>query len=459
MVGSDLLQNPTPAGLAFEAHLLCEEGDYDLAEKKAREAVALKKDDPDVLEVLASILQIQAARHLSSAGNLKQPKMWFETHFDEYPPAEYIYRRMPSPAELAQAAELEKKAAQLAKFAEECLTKAADGAGPSAQGWYYRATLQRVRGDAKGARESLTKAVALQPDFEQAWFQLAGICTELRDGDAAIAARAKAESLTHTTAQSQLNALWHKIPRGDFKTAREIVAAGVEIDAADPRLPAYLAVIDEAAEKPADALAHYRMAKAISDARLALRGVKFGATEKDRRPISVDEAALPAAIRLRIAAILLDQNKPVEAGVMFAEADVVLQMLAAENLKTSLPDAMLPNPATPAGVVPVADSVATLQIRAAAGALYSQWAAQMKSDAAARLAAQTYRRMFITYIPAGESIESMRAIADLGTAELYLYSKNFPEAAAAMKSTPAVPQEFWQEMRQAEAAIRAGRPR
>ena len=49
------------------------------------------------------------------------------------------------------------------------------------------------------------------------------------------------------------------------------------------------------------------------------------------------------------------------------------------------------------------------------------------------------------------------AIADLGLAELYAHSGQFPQASAALASTPAVPQDFWQEMRRTEAAVRSGR--
>ena len=52
-------------------------------------------------------------------------------------------------------------------------------------------------------------------------------------------------------------------------------------------------------------------------------------------------------------------------------------------------------------------------------------------------------------------LDALKAIADLGMAELYLNRGQFAEAEAAMKDTPAVPQDFWQEMRRTESAIRA----
>lgn len=452
------------AALTLKAHLLIAANQYDEAQAVVTRALALQKDDPDLLETLASLLQIQAARKITAAGNLRQVKMWFETHFDEYPPAEYIYRRYPSPEELRQAAELEREAQQLSKMAEERIAKAAEGAGPTALGHYYRATLQRVRGDLAGARESMTKAVTMQPDFQQAWFQLAGICTQLRDGDAAVEARARAYGLAHTTASAELNALWYKIPRAQFKTARESAAHGVAEDPADPRLPAYLAIIDRAEERPDEALTHLRMARALSDATLALHGMRFapapedsGATRPGAMPLSAELAAFPAAVRIRLASLLLDAGKVADAAKEFATVEGALASLPAADPMRSPPDALLPSADTPAGVVPLGESVDFLRARAGAGVRYATWA-QGRSPEDVAFAAETYRRKLVDHLMATESIDSLRAIADLGMAQLYLRSGQFDEAAAAMKSTPAVPQDFWQEMRQTEAQVRGRRP-
>ena len=441
------------SALSLKAHLDVLAGDYDGAQVLVIKALALKKDDPDLLEVLASLLQVQAARHISAAGNLRQMKTWSATDFDVYPPMEYTWWRLPTQAELAQAAAEEQRAAQLSKLAEERLAQAAEGAGPTALGCYYRATLQHVRGDVAGARESMTKAVTMQPDFQQAWFRLAAMCTELRDGDGAIAARARAYSLAQTTASAQLNALWFKIPHAQFKTGRDTVADGVKIDPADARLPAYLAILDEATEKPQDALAHYRMAQAISDASLVLHGTRFATAGESTLPLSADAAGFPAAIRLRIAALLLDQGRPADAAAEFSAISATLAGLPATDRKLIPSDALLPNPDIAAGKVPLAESIGSLQIRAAAGVAYAQWAAA-KTPQDADLAAKTYRRLLISYCVPTESFDALQGVADLGLAELYVHSNQFAQAAAALKSTPAVPQDFWQEMRRTETDVR-----
>ncbi len=450
-----------PAALTLTAHLLIDAARYDEAQAVVLKALARAENDPDLLETLASLLQIQAARRITAAGNLRQVKMWFETHFDEYPPAEYIYRRYPSPDELRRAAELEREAAQLSKMAEERIAKAAEGAGSTALGHYYRATLQRVRGDHAGARQSLTKAVTMQPDFQQAWFQLAGVLTQLREGDAAVEARARAYALAHTTASAELNALWYKIPRAQFKSARETASQGVAQDPADPRLPAYLAVIDRADGKADEALAHLRMARALCDANLALRGREFAppnadTTRPERLPLGAENAAFPAAVRLRLASLLLDAGKAAEAAEEFERVEAALAAIPADDVKRTPPDALLPSANQPAGVVPLPESIDFQRIRADAGRRYARWA-DGRSPEEVAFAAETYRRMLVDYLMATESVDSMRAIADLGFAELLVRSGAFDEAAAAMKSTPAVPQDFWQEMRRTESEIRERR--
>jgi tetratricopeptide (TPR) repeat protein len=301
----------------------------------------------------------------------------------------------------------------------------------------------------------MTNAVRMKPDFEQAWRELSVICTHLMDSQGATAARAMAYNLAQTTVAAELKAMWFKIPHTQFKSGREAAAEGLKRDPADPRLAAYLAVIDEATEKPDDALVHYRMAEALGDALLELHGTRFGPPAKNGLAPSADDAGFAAAVRLRIGAILLDQGKAAEAAEEFAAVVAMMDAMPDSASKTALAAAMLPPAAATAGLVPLAESVGTLRIRAAAGAAYAKWAAAAKDPQEPALAGKTYRRMLVDYEFRGEKAESLKAIADLGMAELYLHRGQFAEAEAAMKDTPAVPQDFWQEMRRTEAAVRA----
>jgi tetratricopeptide (TPR) repeat protein len=456
LVEAALKGHPKHVGaLAMKAQMLIAENRYDEAQAVVAQALAIKADDPNLLEALAGLLRIQAARRISEAGNLKQIKSWSYTDFNLDPPIEYTWWRLPNKQELAQAAALEQQASQISKLAEQQLEKAAKNAGQTAEGFYYLAVLHRARGDEAAAKVELTKAVAMKPDFEKAWYDLSAVCTHLMDSPGAMHARAMAVNLSQTTAAAELKALWYDIPHTKFKTAREAVAAGLQRDPADPRLPAYLAVIDEATEKSDDALTHYRMAKALSDAVLAWHGTPFAPPAAGSLGPWAEDAGFAAAVRLRIGAILLDQGKADEAAREFAAVVAVMDAMPEAAAKMSLDTAMLPPTEPASGTVPLPESVATLRIRAAAGEAYARWAAAGKNAQESALAAKTYRRMMITYDFRGEKPESLKAIADLGMAELYLHRGQFAEASVAMKDTPAVPQDFWQEMRRTESDIRA----
>ncbi len=456
LVAAVLQAYPKHVGaLALKAHMMILAGRYDEAEVLVRQALAIKGDDPDLLEAMAGLLRIQAARRISEAGNLRQIKSWSMTDFDRDPPVEYTYWRLPNQEELSQAASLEQRAMQLSRLAEERLAKAAASAGATALGFYYKATLERVRGDDAAAKISMTQAVTMKPDFEQAWRELSVICTHLMDSQGAMNARARAYNLAQTTVAAELKALWYKIPHSQFKTGRETIAEGLKRDPADPRLPAFLAVIDEATEKPDEALVHYRMAEALSDAALTLHGTRFAPPARNAVPPSTQDVGFASAVRLRIGALLLDQGKAAEAAEEFAGVASTLGSLPESALKTALASAMLPPAEPTGGTVPLAESVGSLRIRAAAGAAYATWAAAAKDPQEPALAGKTYRRMLVSYAVKTDSPDALKAIADLGMAELYLHRGQFAQAEAAMKDTPAVPQDFWQEMRRTESAIRS----
>ena len=215
---------------------------------------------------------------------------------------------MPTKEELAQAAALEQQANALSKVAEEQLEKAAKNAGQTPAGYYYLAMLHHARGDEAAAKVELTKAVTMKPDFEKAWYDLSAVCTHLMDSPGAMNARSMAVNLSQTTVAAELKALWYDIPHAKFKSGREAVAAGLKRDPADPRLAAYLAVIDEATEKPDDALAHYRVAKALSDAVLEWHGTKFAP------PAKGDSAALGPGCGLRRGGPPADRRAPAGPG-------------------------------------------------------------------------------------------------------------------------------------------------
>ena len=78
---------------------------------------------------------------------------------------------------------------------------------------------------------------------------------------------------------------------------------------------------------------------------------------------------------------------------------------------------------------------------------------QCRRPMTAALAAQTYRRMLVDRPLTLESIESFKAIADLGLAELHLKRGELGQARQCMQNAPAVPQDLWQEMRKVQQQL------
>ena len=63
MVDAVLQAHPKHLGaLALKAHMLILNNDYDDAQAVVNQALAIKGDDPDLLEAIAGLLRIQAAR-------------------------------------------------------------------------------------------------------------------------------------------------------------------------------------------------------------------------------------------------------------------------------------------------------------------------------------------------------------------------------------------------------------
>lgn len=454
-----LARNPRHVGaLALQAHLKFQANQFADTETLLRQALAIKPDDPQVLDLMSQLMYVAAARRAAAAAELRTIKQWSERRLDTYPPADYLYTRYPTEEELARAAALEREARRLTQLAQEHIAKAADSVAGTPLGFFLRGNLARLQGNLEAARDAMQQAVSLDPAFEKAWFQLAGIQTQLGRGDEATLARARALNLTQTTAAPWLAAVWYKIPRTQFKTARENLLEALKFDPADPRIPAYLAILDAATEKPADALAHFQMAVALADARLAARGWTLPPSSK-AAPLAPPDLGLPVALRIRVGAFYLEQNKPRFAGQEFAAALQLLDTFPEAAAKTPLPTALLPNPDLPQGTVPLAETPASLRVRTRAGAQYAQWAQGGRSPEDVAFAGKTYNRLLVTYNLTTDNLATLEGLANLGLAQLYVKSNQLDRASAALQAGAAVPNEFMGEMRQVESAVRgAQRP-
>jgi Tfp pilus assembly protein PilF len=454
LVGRALARDPNHLGaLTLKAHLLFDANQFADSEALVRQALKIKADDPQLLDLLANLLYVAAARRAAAATDLRTIRQWSERRFDTYPPTDWLYTRAPSAEELARAEALDREAQRLTEFAQEQIAKAAKAAAGTPMGFFLGANLSRLRRDLPAAREGMMQAVKLDPSYEKAWFQLAGINTELHLGDEATLARSRALNITQTTAAPWLVAAWFKIPRTQFKTARENLVQAITFDPADPRIPAYLGVIDAASDKPADAFAHFRMAVALADVRLRAHGwtVPPPAT---LAPLDAAELALPIILRTRAGAMALVQNRPDLAEVDFRTALALAATFSEDAAKTPIPAALLPNPELPEGVVPLAETPASLRIRAQAGLDYAAWARNRSPEDAA-LAGRTYNRLVASHTLQFENLDPLQGLAALGLAQLYMKSGEPDKAGAALKGGHGVPQPFFQELRQLQTTLEA----
>jgi tetratricopeptide (TPR) repeat protein len=453
--------------LTLEAQLKVAAYRFADAEPLVQQALAVKPDDPALLELMAELLETAARRRSNAAAELREVRMWTSRRLDEYPPADYIYVRRPSQAELERADALDREAARLTRQATDTIGQAAKRNAGTYMGYYFQAVLARVQHDPQAAKAAMAAALKLQPTFERGWFQLAGICTELGQGDEAVAARATATNLTQTTAAAWLSAAWFKIPHTQYKTGREALAQALKLDPADPRVPAYLAVIDHATDKPADALAHFRMAQAISDAILLTHGRTPPAPRTDAAPppalnptpLPLDDAGLPIILRLREGGLALEQGDAAAAARAFDGALALFKAMGDVPEQDLLPAALLPNPALPGGTVPTPETVGVVRARAAAGVQYAAWAMAGRDPQDASRAGATYRRLLVDDTSEVTFPGAVDALANLGLAQLYLRRGQFAEAGQAIQKAVGVPQAFYQEMRQTEETIQARRPR
>ena len=238
------------------------------------------------------------------------------------------------------------------KLGVRCLESAAKMHAGTAEGAFCQGVLERRKGDLGAARKSLEESVRLKPDFEDAWFQLASLYARLGLPDKVVEARATANNLVQTTAAPYLVQSWGQIASTRWKSAKETLHHATELDAADARIPAYLAVIAQAQDKPAEAVAYFRAALALEEARARLSGTTFLANGTGVR--STSEFGLSLACRQLLGELLLKEKQPEAALELFRANEKVGKRVPAQDWGIDVPTAMLPEPNLEPGMVPEA---------------------------------------------------------------------------------------------------------
>ena len=332
--------NCVPA-LAARASVAIRCGQWADAEQLLRRAMAREPDNPRVLEGFAEVLDNAAAVRQFKATNLRETKTW-STY-------EWFYTRYPSQQELEAADEYERQADALFDTARAHLEEAATK--ETTDGLYCRALLAERDGDTKALRDILLASLRLKPDDRRAREMLKSACLALGDQSAALEEQSTIANLMETTAAPLLAVVWDCVRTTRWETGRRVLLRASEIDPADPRVAAYLGVVDAGDGKTDDAVAWFNTALAIRDARGKLAGVK------PTGPLRPCHYGLDMAVRIRMGRVLSRAGRHEEAGKVFAENMALEPRILQGDTSTEVFESMLPETSPELNVYDETDTV------------------------------------------------------------------------------------------------------
>lgn len=299
--------------------------------------------DFEVAMEVVAFLEADASRQRQTAAALRQTRYVGED-------SQYTYWRHPSQAELREADELDRKAAALVQMGVRFLEASARIDPDGAEAAFCLGVARRRQRDFPAARASFERAVERKPGFVEALLQLASVCGELGDASAERDARERALNLIQTTAMGPLNRVWLLVPQTRWGSAKEALAEGRRLDPMDPRTAAYLGVVALGQNQPAEAVAMFRAALAMEEARAKLSGTTFQAD--GRGPVEAGDIGLTVAVRLQLGELLLRQNQPAEALAAFQANIALLSRLTPNGLGATANEAVIPDPSLPPDELP-----------------------------------------------------------------------------------------------------------
>jgi len=421
-------------------------------------ALALKPNNPELLQQMAIDLGYAAGAVKTNALLTRGSAVTVTT--DRYPNAgtgtvTVVTRTTVDHEAIARADELDRQADELSQLTEDYTQKALKASAGTPQGFYFKGWLAQNGGDLPAAKDALAEAVRLKPDFQTAWYLLAGVCRRMGLDDEAAAARAAADNLAQTTAVAWLIAAQSDMRHMKLKSARQVLARARQTDPADARIEAYLGASDLADGKPADSLGHLRAALAIEAAREQLHGRTLAA--ESPLPLEADDIGLAVAVRLRTGAAILQQGDPDQAAAEFQAAVSLLEAMPEADRAAVVPRSYLPNPNWDPKVQPAVDTAARLLIRARAGLPYCGWARQYHTPEDAAAAAQAYTHWMLDFYADHADPDGLcRSVASLGLAELYLKKGDAATAAKVYhREVSGVPQDLWDAMQRVQSQVDA----
>jgi tetratricopeptide (TPR) repeat protein len=288
---------------------------YNEADKLADQALNLAGNNPDALRLYAKFRAMRANQLSNEAWSLRQERCSSSSHDETR--SDGLYRVTtttcypPSQADLNRAAQLEALAAELRRKARAALEKAATVTKGTVDVFLILADLALWEGKTTEAQRHLEQAVKFDPKSLEAQDRLVQHYTQTGQQEKAEEQRLIASNLVQTTVAPLLRMAWKSTEKTAWQTAKGYLARATPIDPDDARIPAYLGVVNEGDEKHEEAIANYRTALALDEARLQLD------EQKQETGLSIGRDALEFGLaiqaRFHLAGLAEQNGKQAEA--------------------------------------------------------------------------------------------------------------------------------------------------
>jgi tetratricopeptide (TPR) repeat protein len=240
---------------------------YDQAETLADQALQLAGNNPDALGLYAKFRAMRANQMSSEAWGLRQERCSSSSHDETR--SDGVYRVTtttcypPSQADVQRAAQLDAQAAELRRRATAALEKAAAVTKGTVEGFLILADLALWEGNDREGQAALQQAVKFDPKSLEAQDRLVQFYAQSGQQEQAEEQQLIAANLIQTTAAPLLRLAWNRAEKTAWQGTKGYLDRAGQVDPEDARIPAYLGVVLEGAEKLQDATAAYRMALAL----------------------------------------------------------------------------------------------------------------------------------------------------------------------------------------------------
>lgn len=278
----------------------------DEAEQMAERALAIDPDDREALTLYAMYKGRRANALSARAAALRQEScsrssrrenrsdgVWEVTTTTCYPP---------TPAELAEAEQLDRIAAQLRAESQGTMRKVLDMTRGTYEGELVQAEVFLWQARTEQAVDALRRAVRLAPNDPRAHESLVRLLPRIGAHEEVAEHSVIVNSAWQTTAAPMLLLARREIGAGRTAAARRFLARAAQLDPQDARVPAYLGVVETMDGQADAALAAFRRGFAMESARLQLDRV-------EALPLDIEEYALTIALVQQLAELYLRSDR------------------------------------------------------------------------------------------------------------------------------------------------------